>query len=59
MAAKTDSEWLNCLLETKNKEFIIQNAEWRLSENPCNLEIWKVYFDFFEQQQDNDTVSQF
>ena len=58
MTIKGDSEWLNCLLETGNKEFIIQNTEWRLSENPGNLEIWKFYFDYFETQ-DGDTVGQF
>ena len=55
MAATTDTEWLNCLLEAENDDFIVQNIEWRLSDYPCNLKIWNFYFDYFTKL--NDIVS--
>uniref|UniRef100_A0AC35ES50 Uncharacterized protein n=1 Tax=Panagrolaimus sp. PS1159 TaxID=55785 RepID=A0AC35ES50_9BILA len=43
-------KWFDCLLESKNDRFIIQNVESRISEEPTNIEMWQLYIKFLKRK---------
>ena len=42
----TTDRWFELVLKTDDDEFIFQNVENRLAQNPGDKNLWMLYFDF-------------
>ena len=45
-AEDNTEEWFQLVRETENDRYIIQNAECRISREPFNIDLWKLYIQF-------------
>ena len=53
-----DEAWLKCLMEVKDKDFILQNLACRIGKYPWNQNLWKLYIQFAKAiNRDNPEVS--